>query len=187
MEPEEFKKQLKQAIKEHRLEDNDAVDILKILSNSISNSDTSDALIRSIVNEVLSDYKNQMKVFIVAYTKSKISRTTKLFELLNKVEDKIYDKIAGQNIEEADLRLLLTLRGSLSGSLEEIIQLANTTKNLDLDPVITQNIITNITQYNQTNVENALIDIGDKDRRMDLRHGISDILRKIEESNTNDK
>lgn len=176
MEPEEIKKNLKQLINEHKFEQNDAADVLKILSYFISNSDTSSDAVRSIVNEVLSDYKNQMKIFIIAYTKSRISRASKMLEALDKLDDQIYEEVIAGNIKPEKL---LMLREVLSRSLNEIVTMANATKNLDVDPVIPGSFIQNFISMNNNGNIN-LIDIGDKDKRMDLRINLRKLFEHIE-------
>jgi hypothetical protein len=178
MKPDEIKNALKQLINEHKFEDNDAIEILKVLSSFISNSDTSNDVVKTIVNEVLSDYKNQMKILIISYTKARISRVSKLLEALDKIDDKILDEVIAGKIEP---NKLLVFRSALSNSINEIISMANAAKNLDVEPIIPGSFTQNIFQLNNnTNGDISLIDVGDKDKRMDLRIQMEKLLSHIE-------
>lgn len=172
---------VKQLINQHDLEPDDATDIFKAIIKYIGNSEISAELIKPILDQVLLDYKTQMKVFIVGYTKAKISRLTKVLEYLDKVDEKLYKELEDNNIDKDRLIIIGEI---LSRRVKETIDLSNAANKLDIDAIQPQVVQNNFLQINnnQTKIEgDALIDIADKDRRMDFRHGLTKILMKVKE------
>lgn len=174
MNDEAIKKRFNEIINEGSLEKKDALTTLKFLIEHVANSDTMRDNVQAVLADTLAEHQTQMKVFIIAYTKARIARVGKLLDALEKIEDKMYEKLATNG--EIDERILLTLHASITGSLRGIFELANVCKNLDIpNPAINQFI--------QNNNTLTIDGMSNKDSRMDLRSNLSKLFKSIEKQN----
>ncbi len=178
MTTEEIKQRIKEIANEGSLEKKDAMEVLKVLTEYISKSDTMKDQVQEVITEVLADYKTQMKVFIVSLTKSRISRVSSLLERLDMVEDAMYTEMS---LTGLDKKILLNLHSTLTSSLRSVVDLAILVNTLDIP---TNPVINN---YTQNNIQNNLLNLdgSTKDSRMDLRKSLGDLLTKIEQHKPN--
>ncbi len=174
MNDEEIKKRFNEIVNEGGLDKKDALQSLKFLAEHISNSDILHDEVKNEVSIVLSEYQTQMKVIIIALTKARITRVSKMLEALEKAEDKIYEKIESAT----DDRVIIAYHSIITTSLRTIVDLANMSKALDI-PIT----VNNFTQ-NNINVDNPF---KTKDEKIDLRSKLSGLLKSIEQMPNDNK
>lgn len=146
---------------------------LETLSMMIANSDEVDEGVEEQMNKVLTNYQVQFKQFIVAYTRAKISRVTKLMQTLDNIEDEL---LSVDRIQKARTFELIKMRSAVSQSLKSILDLVLLAKDVDL-PM--HEAGGNVYVQNNVIFNDTTMLIQDKGSRQSIRDALRNLISTV--------
>lgn len=124
---------------------------------------------------------DNMKAFLVIYSKNQLSRVIKLNNALNKIEDKLINSI--DLVNDRDVKNILNITYAIQKSLDNTISLIKQVTSDDsyLQVIIdNSNIVNNnLNILNSTDYSNSIAKIHNKDSRDKVRNALDEILSQI--------
>lgn len=75
---------------------------------------------RNAIDQVLNEYQSQAKMMLIAYTRARVQRLLKLTEVMERMEDELYQE---DHINGASVRQLLELTARIQKTIGQIIDL----------------------------------------------------------------
>lgn len=165
---------------------NNPTDLVSKRKTDLANADlnTLARLVRKDVDvtpALSSNTADNMKAFLLIYSRSQLNRVVSLTNALGKLEDQLIQR-AIANPEEYDPNTLMSIIRVLQNSLNQAINLIKqvTTDESYLSVIIqnTQVINNSLNQYNSGPVMPVL---ANQDSRDKVRHAVSMILAKVDE------
>lgn len=124
---------------------------------------------------------DNMKAFLVIYSKNQLSRVIKLNNALNKIEDKLINSI--DLVNDRDIKNILNITYAIQKSLDNTISLIKQVTSDDsyLQVIIdNSNIVNNnLNILNSTDYSNSIAKIHNKDSRDKVRNALDEILSQI--------
>jgi hypothetical protein len=137
------------------------------------------------ITKVLSENTvDNMKAWLIVYSRSQLTRVVRLTDALNKLEDNILTRASCEDVDLDQLCKLVTIiQKSLNSSLDLIKQVTTDESYLKVIINSTSVVNNNLAQYN--NISNASDTIlKSKNSRDKVRSAITAILSKVDELET---
>lgn len=161
-------------------------------NNELVNAETTDlSTLANLVNKnidisnyVADNTIDNMRSFLLIYTRNQLSRVIKLTDALNKAEDKLIasiDTVKPQNVRTI-INIVNTIQYSLNNSIDLIKQITSDENYLQIIVNNTKLISANISQNIH---QDTISKIHDKDSRERVRNAIDDILYQLDKLDSN--
>lgn len=156
----------------------EVIDSLRKVADYIANSGEVEDDVKILTDKVLAEHTEQFKLFIVAYTRTRISRVVKLMNSLDIIEEKMLDETT---LRDSTPTQLLRMHSAISYSLQSIVDLSMTSINMDTQSNATvAGDVFNLTQLNISNPEV----LGHKDSRTKVRTALDKIMDSFKDDAT---
>lgn len=155
-----------------------STNIKKIAELCEKENDISSALTSNTINNI--------KAFLVSYSRSQLNRVIKLTDALGKLEDELIEK--SLSVEDIDslllMRIVKTIQKSLDSALSMIKQITSDESYINAI-VNSNNTISNT--INKVNVDEDVSFVLSQDSRETVRTIVGQILEKVKELDTNNE
>lgn len=121
---------------------------------------------------------DNMKAFLVAYSKSQLTRVIKLTNTLDKLESELIDRALDNEFIEPEvlINITKTIQNSLDSALKMIKQVTTDSSYIN---VIVDNSKTINNTINQVNIDDKVPVLNSKDSREKVRLVVNQILDKV--------
>lgn len=160
------------------LQDEDKV--LEIIVNAITAKYTDPNIVQQAVKQAITNYENQLRVFMVAVANRQLARILRLMRSLDKLEEELEDPVTIKSMEPKELIKVYALQQSnLAGSLDYVKKVAD----MRIELATAQAAITNTLTTRDVDEINTLSGLPklSSQQRHNVRRLIEGLVRDISE------
>lgn len=130
--------------------------VLEVIINAITSKYTDPTLIRQAVNQAITNYENQLRVFMVAVANRQLTRILRLIRTLDSLEEQLESPSVIANMASKDLiRIYALQQSNLTTSLDYVKKVAD----MRMELATANAAITNSLTTSETEEINALMNL----------------------------